>query len=306
MNKQIDIELVQDAYTNFIVYDGSDRTNTQIDWIDVSSVNKVEVVFKSTSEHLTDDMNYIIDSSQLARHIGNVEFFTHDFSGFEGSEQLLVNVNGNDYELMVNGNMTSITMLVNDLNSQLTDSVFFFIEDGNYVEMRTWEAGSEQVIIPVVSQLGTRLGFRPGVYRGNDIVWGSTLTQKDLFHYIYIADLGFVDNIPDGQWDIEVYVEYVSNIPPTISSYQSAYTEFTYKLTEIFRAKMFEYIAKNFKDFEMVEQRAWTTVEKTMYSTLQYDAAYKSFVAALDVGNTRACNTILSYLINYRILNPIS
>lgn len=304
MSKKIDIEITQDKYTNFIVYDGSDRTNVQIDWIDVQDLTKIEVIFKSTSEHLNDNMNYVFDTSKKAIHRGNDPFTSYNFSGFDKAETLLFNVNGIDYTLIVNTNITTIAQLVSVLNAQMEGGNEVFNNVGQYVEIRTINTGSSQYIIIYDSVLGSRLGFRPGIYRGNDINWGSpSLLQKDIYQYIYIEDLNFVGSIPDGQWDVQINVEYDEG--GGVIVYTDPYTIFSYKITEIYRAKIFEYIAKNFKEFEKVEQRVWTTVERTMYSILQFDAAYKSFKAALEVGNLRSSNTILSYLIQYRQLNPI-
>lgn len=307
MSVRLDLELVQDKYTNFVLYDASDRTNVQYTWIPLADISSVELIFKSTSEHLTEDMVYVLDMSKKAIHYGNEPFTGYNFSGYDCSEELVYKVNGVEYTITMDTNVTNITDLVAKMNSArpLPWGIYFH-QDGYYIVMDTIATGSTAYFEIVGGALATRLGLRPGIYRGNDLLWGSPLLlQKDFYQYIYAEDLKFAQ-IPDGQWDVEINVMYNNGHSIIDVLYQTSYTEFSYKLTEIYRAKMFEYIAKNFKDFEVIEQRAWTELEKTMYSILQYDAVYKAFKAAIDVGNSRTANTTLSYLINYRVLNPIA
>lgn len=323
MGKQVDFELVQDKYTNFILYDGSIRSNLQVDWINIDEITKVELVFTDKSDELKENKNYIIDFTKKAIHNGNKTFTYYDFSGYDKEENMRVIINGVTYDILVDSYIMSIDEMVNVIQSFIPDEQANVYNDGDKISISTRYTGLDQVIQVVGGTLADRIGWRVGIYRGNDWEWNSSLAeQKDMFFYIYPQDLGFSDTIPDTRWLVEIHVEYNGVIPitteqhnfnledywtkvPATLSYQTNYTEFSYKITEIYRAKIFEHISKNFKKFEKVEQRTWDTLEQTMYSILQFDAVYASFKAAMDAGLSDTSYELLNYLINYRNTNSI-
>ena len=51
---KIELELVQDKYTNLIMYDGSNRCDGD-DWIPLNDINLIDIVLKNTSSDLIND-----------------------------------------------------------------------------------------------------------------------------------------------------------------------------------------------------------------------------------------------------------
>jgi hypothetical protein len=302
----INIELVQDKYTNFIIYDGSDRTNVMETWIDISDIYGIQYTFTADSDILTEDVTFTIDSTQKAKCQGNEPFYSYDFSAYDCAETMTFIVNGVENEIEIDSNISSISDLISEINSQLTSTDVTVYANGQYVAIATVGTGSSVYITTVDGDLLTRLGFALHItYRGHDIPFGDpSLTQADIYYYVYVEDLGFTSEIPDARWETIAVTTYIPSMTPL--TYTDEYIEYSYKLTEIFRALSFEYIAKNFKEFELVEQRCWTDLERYMYSILQFDAAYKAFLSAVDVGYDTVAIEMLEYLVNYRLANPIT
>jgi len=62
----IDLELVQNYDTDFLLYDGTNRTLCPGDALPIADITRVTVVFKGTSDFLTEDKTFIIDGKENA------------------------------------------------------------------------------------------------------------------------------------------------------------------------------------------------------------------------------------------------
>jgi hypothetical protein len=298
------IELIQDNYTDIIVYDGSDRTDVTYTWIALTDITGITVTFLSTSEHLDENKTYTFDDDQTGKHVGNVAFTGYNFSAYDAAETLTFTVNGIDNVISVDDNMTTAALLAAEIDLQLTSTDVTVSAVGNYIKIETNNTGSDEEIEITGGTMLDRIGWRVGIYRGNDILWGDpALDQTDMRYIIYPEDMDFEGEFPEGYWNISVTTYYNDGTPNT---YTQTYTEYTYKQTELYRAQVFEKIAKYPYEYSNIEQRAWTTEEQWMYKMIHFDAIYKSFLASLEVGNQTVASNVLDYLIDFQDLNAIT
>ncbi len=148
------------------------------------------------------------------------------------------------------------------------------------------------------------LCFNKGVYRDNDFRWNNiNATQEELKFELLTDSIDLLNELPEGYLDVQITLKYNDN--GIEKTYISEWTEFLYMQSEIYRAKIFEYIGNNFDKFLDVEQRWQTNFEIFMQKSTYYDALYKAFLSSLEIGDKERSYELLNYLINYKTLNPI-
>jgi len=308
MSKSINIELIQDKYTNFVLYDGSDRCDSTVEWVEPKDVTGISVIFTSESDALEIDRHVVIDDTQRAIVQGTVDFLGFDFSAYLAHRNIVIEQNGVVYEVVVTEDTASASDLASLLQAGLGTSMVVTVE-GDKINIRsTYSPSVYGDRAPDIEVLGGTLlemiGIEVGVYRSNFINWGSTLlTADDLRFTIYKEDLNFPEGIPIGKWVVQTIVSYNDG---TTSVVVDDYEEFTYKQIELYRASYLENIAKKFNDFDLIEQRMQTLDELSMKSFMTFDSVYKAMLSVIEVGNSLQVSKLLVYLQSYIKLNNIT
>jgi len=296
---EIKMELIQDKYTNFILYDGTERCKPG-DYIALADIEHIDIVFKDTSSDLETNHLFRLNSDQKGIVLEYGAFESVDCTCYECVKTLSLEVDGVSQVFECNTNITTVGEMVNMLNAQNTTLDMIFILGPIGIRGVTTNAGEEHYIKVIGGDLLKYLKWNIGIYKGNDINWGATLAQKELYFYYNIEDLGFSKEIPEGYFDVQIITEYNHG-----EIYVQDYTEFTYKQTEIYRAMIFEYIANRFEELIKVEQRYQTEFELFMQKSVYFDSMFKAFLASIEVGNEYRSYELLKYLIDYKTLNPI-
>jgi len=302
MTRTINLELIQDKDTNIIIYDGSNEGNTTIDWLPVDKITSIYFSFLGTSDNLTHTKTFIMDNSNKAITISNIDYSGNDFSTYLADKTTTFIINGEQREVHLLTNIPNISALVIELNNQLT-GLAVVTAFGNRLKIATITTGSTASIQILTGTLNGVIGLEEGIYRGNDIYWNTAnITRRDLLYVIYPEDMGFVDEFPISKWDITYTVSHTDITTPIINV---SYTEYTFKQIELYRALTLEHYAKTLPAFTEVEQRLLTDYEVHINSFIVFDSAYKAFKAAINVGNYLVVDKLLLYLSDYIKNNPL-
>lgn len=305
MSKNINIELIQDKYTNFILYDGSDRCDYTEEWVEPVDVTGITMVLTDESDALELSRTIIVDSTQNAKAQCMLDFNGFDFSCYLCHKDIMVSIAGEDaYTVTVTENMDTATELASFLDTEIDGVTVTAVNDRLLFVSDLTPSGESGLDSPQINVLGGSLleliGLQVGVYNGNTIEWGdSNITQEDLRFTISPIDLGFIEEMPIGKWVVETIVTHSGG------THIDTYTEFSYKQLELYRAKFLEDIAKKFNDFDLIEQRMQTKMELDMKAFMTFDVVYKAMISAINVGNSLQVSKNLLYLHNHIKLNPI-
>ena len=300
---KIDIGLIQDKYTNFITYDKSLKCDGD-DWILTEEINSLTIILKEESEK--NNKIYKFDNTNRSYVIGHSVFESYDFSTYLGTRTLSINVNGIDVSVELKVNIPDATVLVDTLNALIAPitTEIVLTNNGGIIEAHTTTTGYTSYIQVNECSMLEVINWNKGIYKGNDFEWNTTgILQKDFNFQIDYDDMGYENEIPESCWNVQVIIEYTRNTTDYV--YTSEYVEFTYKQSEIYRAKMFEYIANNYTSLIEVEQRLQTDFEIFMQKSVYYDSLFKAFLASIEIGNKTKGLELLDYIIEYKQLNPI-
>lgn len=302
MAKTIDIELTQNRYTDFIVYDGTQRCMTD-DYITLKDISEVTLTF--TGPNVINNKIYKFDSTMQGKLTAYAEFEPVNCSGYLEQKSLSLIVDGTAVTGIFEGNYTNTTEMIAALDTQFASLNINFVNNGHHINANTTTTGEDVYIQVVGGDLLDYVNWNIGIYRGNNFSWGDpTVLQKDFSFVISAEDFGY-DNglIPETYWNIQYNIAY--DIGFGTNLYIDNITEFTYKQTEIYRAKTLEYISRNFTEFLIVEQRWQTDMEILMQKSIYFDSVYKSFLASIEIGNINRSYELLNILIDYKLLNEI-
>lgn len=301
MDKTLNIQLIQDKYTNFMFYVKNEcDTNS----IDLSTINNFELAFKATNTFIPNNIIYRFDNTKKAYVIAYDDFEAFNYSEYESTGTLNLKINDKEVSISINENITTKEQMIDLLNSKLSIYNVVVISEGEKVIMYTNDIGYDAYIKIIDGTILKHIKWNEGVYRGNDILWNSNLLTYDNFIFTINADEFYLFmEIPETFWEIDYTISYnEANINYT---YPNSFIEFTYKQTEIYRAKIFEYISRNMNEFLEVEQRLQTDMELFLQKSIYFDAVYKSFLASIEIGDLTKSNSILEKLKEYKLLNPI-
>ena len=198
---EIKMELIQDKYTNFILYDGTERCKPGT-WIDVTDIEQIDIVFKNTSDNLETNHLFRLSDNRKGYVLPYDAFVPLNCTCYECVKTLSLEVDGDTQVFECDTNITSANDMVTMLNAACTLDMMF-IETAGTIAASTTNAGEEHYIKVLGGDLLEYLKWNIGIYKGNDINWGATLTQKDLYFYYNVEDLGFTDEIPEGYFAVE-------------------------------------------------------------------------------------------------------
>jgi hypothetical protein len=312
----LDIQLIQDTDTNFIVYDGTDRTlcpNAGI--IPVNDLTGVTIKFTDESDFLTETKTFIFDSTKKGIHRGTVDVsLGHDWYPVPNHQYLLLSYqNGETFTIPFQYVTTTtiqeivdyinVTVLANipELNGKVEAVV-----NGNYVDLQTVGTGGIEFFTIVGGNVLDVFGWTTGTYRGNGINWGAMTSQEEFIYWIYANDFGMGwEEIPEGNWYVEITSDYTTPIVDVDQPFVQTYQEFTFKQSENYWARLYETIANDPNSYLDFEYRKMTNPEKFIFYTAEYDARMKALKAAISVGNVDAARDLVLYCQNARTLNPI-
>lgn len=302
---KINFELVQDKYTNLILYDNSTRCDGASDWIDIDSLNQIDITFKSTSSIVETNHTFRFDNTKNAYVIAYDDFIPFNGSDYNNAQGITLEINGVEYAASCDENMSDKATMIAWLTTNITSPDVTFYDNGDKIYAVTTDGSGTDSNIKIID--GTLLDYlcwNKGNIKGNDFVWNdASVEQPDLYFTLETDAIDLLDEISDGYLDVELYIEYTDGSTQT---YTDSWTEFLYEITEIYRARIFEYIANNFVDFQTVEQRWQTDMEIFSQKSIYFDALYKAFLAAVTVGNKTLAYNLLLELVTYRELNVIN
>ena len=302
MRKTIDIGLIQNKDTDFIVYDETDRTIID-NLIDLDKITSIQLQFDSPS--INNPKIYKFDDTKKAYVIPYSTFIPTDFSQYNASASLSLVVDGEQCSALITTNMTSVEDIVDELNNQLSDYNILFVDNGDVVKAISTTSGNNVYIQVLESSLLQYICWNIGIYRGNDYDWGNIdLLQKDFNFIISAKDFGYSTEIPETYWEVQYTIFYTGTVD-RLTTYINNFIEFSYKQTEIYYAKIFEYIARNFREFQTIEQRYQTDMEILMQKNIYFSSIYKAFLASIEIGDVENANELLNYIISFKLLNPI-
>lgn len=306
----IDLELVQNYNTDFLLYDGTNRTLCPGDALPIADITRVTVVFKSTSDFLTEDKTFIIDNGMQAIHEGTADLS----AGYQWaiptlSQTLILSYNGAQHILTLNSNCADLVAIVTYFNDVLFNNVTdfanrieaFIVPTTNYLGIRTVNSGYiENFSIDGGTAL-TTLGWTTGTYHGSGLNF-TTITQAEFIYPIKYTDfnMGWTE-MPEGNWVMEITTESSTN-DPIVQNFE----EFTFKQSEKYWAKMYETLARSPQNYLEFEYRIMDNYEKFILLTADYDSRIKAIKASLGVGDVPTARNILLYCQNVRNLNPIA
>lgn len=294
------MELIQDRYTNLILYDSSERCDPRVDYIPLIDVTGVEITFKETSDNIEEDKHFIVDDTQKAKLKAIHDYEGYDFSAYIANKSASFIINNVDIEVEMVENLPDIGHLVSEMQQQLGESVLVGNLE-NRLTIETIDTGADTFIHVVGGDLLDIIGLEIGVHRGNSIPWGDVdITQGDLQFTFYPEDLGFSVDVPIGKLDVQVVTSYGSYY-----TYVDDYEEYCYKQIEMWRALYLENIALNFNEFTKIEERVYTETEVSMESFIIFDSVLKAFLSAIEVGNSLVASKLLVYLENYIELHEL-
>ena len=99
MNKTIQIGLIQDKYSNLILYDETIRTSNS-NFISLDKINAIQISFKDTSSFLNTNHIFRFDNTELAYVIPYDNFEPFDGSDYNNSKYIKILCNNVEYILI--------------------------------------------------------------------------------------------------------------------------------------------------------------------------------------------------------------
>lgn len=306
MSKKINFGLVQDKYTNLLLYDESTRCDGSPDWINIKDLTQLDLTLLSTSSIFETNHTYRFDNTKNAYIIPYGDFIPFDGTEYNNVRDINFTCNGYNYEVSCNQNMHNATAMVTYLNTNVTLTDMIFYNEAEKIFAKTLNGnGTDDYIQITDGTLLDNLCFNKGLIKGNDFNWQDpSVIQSEVVFTIEPQAIDLLDEIPEGYVDCSLYIKYEPIVGPS-GFVTNTWCEFLYKQSEIYRAKIFEYIANNYTEFQLVEQRWQTDFEIFMQKSIYYDALFKSFLASLEVGNKTRGYFLLTELVNYQTLNII-
>lgn len=303
MATTIDIGLIQNKYTDFIVYDETQRCLDN-DYISLDEISSIILTFNGPE--VVNNKIYRFDSTMQGKITPYDEFEKVTCSGYLEQKSLILNVDGTTVIGTFEEDYNDADKMKIALDAAFATLDISFTSVGGYIYANTTNIGTESYISVLGGELLDYLNWNIGIYRGNDFSWDdNTISQKDFVFTLSVEDFGYVDEneIPETYWNIQYDITYNAGLG--ITTYTDDMTEFSYKQTEIYRAEMFEFISRNFTEFLTVDQRWQTDMELFMQKSIYFDSLYKSFLASIDIGNIERSYELLTKIIDYKSLNEL-
>jgi len=300
MAKGFKLGLIQNRYTDWIVYDATNRCDGNTRPL-IEDLIEIRITF--SGPELNHNKTYIFDDSKKAKITAYGTFDGLDCTQYLNTKNLSLEVNKVQHNAEFKNIYPDTDAMVDALNVEFSSLEILFINNGDYISAETTTTGSNVYIKVIEGSLLDSIKWNIGVHRGNNFLWNTpNVLQKDLNFMISREDFGYETlEVPESYWNIHGKIVFSTEENNILDDF----TEFSYKQTEIYRAKIFEYLANNFTEFNKIEQRWQTDMELFMQRNIYFDALYKSFLASIEIGNTDRAYELLNIIIDYKSLNPI-